>query len=101
MFILICYIKHIPIISNFSQKVCEKGFFENKNVYHTKYMLTSVSRVSVKQTIMLNVLCLIFKIKNKLMPNYACKHLLFIEKYLILLFNLLTIIFFILLDCVH
>ena len=28
--------------------MCEKGFFENKNVYHTKYMLTSVSRVNEK-----------------------------------------------------
>ena len=34
---------------NFSQKVCEKGFFENKNVYHTKYILTSVSRVKQKK----------------------------------------------------
>ena len=34
--------------TKFKSKSGEKGFFENKNVYHTKYMLTSVSRVSRK-----------------------------------------------------
>ena len=37
---------------------------------HITEMRNKLNWLSVKQTIMLNVLCLIFKIKNKLMPNY-------------------------------
>ena len=59
-------IQKLQVLQNRAMRIILKC---HKRTHKTE-MRNKLNWLSVEQTIMLNVLCLIFKIKNKLMPNY-------------------------------